>query len=151
MKSNKNKAQVSIEALVVFALILLVFTAMGVVIHQKSLDVSDLRVHIIQRRIANTLAENINQMNIVGEGYSQHFTLYTRYPGDEFNITVYRGEPTVFVEKELTEHAPLLTSEVYCCLDICEMDENKTVMHLNSTLTLEVINDRGKIFIGGVC
>jgi len=154
MKSNKNKAQVSLEFIVILAIVILVFAVMGFVIYMKYVELSDLRLHMTGRRIANTLADNINQISIVGEGYSQFFTLYTRYPGDEFNITFYRKEPTVFVEnieKEMTWYAPLLTTGVYCCLDICEMDENRTMIHLNSTLTTEVINYNNTVYIGEIC
>ncbi|MEA3255072.1 MAG: hypothetical protein U9Q22_04480 [Candidatus Altiarchaeota archaeon] len=151
MKSNKNKAQVSLEFLVVLAIILTLFIILCSVIHQKHMDLSNLRLHMTGQRIANTLAENINQINTVGAGYSQYFTLYTRHPKDEFNITFYKNEPMVFVKKGLTWGAPLLTPEVYCCLDLCEVDENKTILHLNSTLTTEVINYNGKIFIGADC
>lgn len=152
MNLNIKKAQVSLEFLVVMGLVLLIFSVMGYVIYQKYIELSDLRLYMTGRRIANTLAENINQINIVGEGYSQYLTLYTRYPGDEFNITFYRNEPTVFVEKEMTWHAPLLTTEVYCCLpNICEMDVTRTIMHLNSTLSTEVINYNNTVYIGKVC
>jgi hypothetical protein len=152
MNSNKNKAQASLEFVIVMSIMLFVFAIMGFVIYQKYVELSDLRLYLTGRRVANTLADNINQVNIVGEGYSQRFTVYTRHPGDNFNVTFLRDEPVLVVENEMTWYAPLLSTEIYCCLpDICEMGENKTIMRLNSTLTTEVINYNESIYIGMVC
>ena len=150
MKGGR-KAQISLEFLIVTALVLLVFIVMGIVLYQKYADWSALSLHVTGRNIANNLAESVNQVTTVGEGYSQYLELHTRFPGDEFNITFMREDPVVFVEREMNWHAPLLTTEVYCCLDICRESSDRVVMTLNSSLKTKVINYQNKIYVGRTC
>ena len=149
----KNKAQVSLEFLLVTSLVLLVLVVMGIVLYQKYIECSDLRLYVTGRNIANTLAGHINQMSMVGDGYSESFRIQPRYPGDELNITFKKKEPTVFVSaQEMTWQAPLLTTEVYCCMPaICQNSPGKVVLYLNQTRTMRVINYQKKVYIGVVC
>lgn len=152
-KVYQRKAQVSLEFLVVVSMMLILFILMGIVVYQKYAQWSDLQLYLTGRNIAKNLAENINQVSTVGEGYSEYFTISPRYPGDEFNITFKRREPTVFVNVDVMSwQAPLLTAEVYCCLKICDnSDPDKVVMKLNQTLKTRVINYQKKIYIGRIC
>ena len=147
------KGQVSLEFLIVTSLVLLVLVVMGIVLYQKYVEYADLRLYVTGRNIANTLAGNINQMSMVGDGYSESFSIQPRYSGDEYNITFKKNEPTVFVSvQEMTWQAPLLTTEVYCCLPrICTNFPDKVVLYLNNTLNTRVINYQKKVYIGGVC
>lgn len=148
----KNKAQVSLEYLIVTSLILLFLVVMGVILYQKYTEWADLRMHLAGRTAANTMAESINQVVTSGDGYWQTFSVRSRYPGDEFNITFKRNEPTVFIDmQDMTMHAPLLTMNVTCCLPICVINGEKTILQLNNTLTTKVINRGNVIFIGQVC
>jgi len=149
--SRARKGQISLEFLVVSSLVLLVLIVMGIVIYQKYQEWSALSLHVTGRNIANNLAEGINQVTMVGEGYSQYMELHTRYPGDEFNITFMRNDPVVFVEREMNWYSPLITTEVYCCLNICKTETDKVVMTLNSTLKTRVINYQNRIYIGTIC
>jgi hypothetical protein len=147
-----NKAQVSLEYLIVTSLVLLFLVVMGVILYQKYTEWADLRTHLAGRSAANTLAESINQVVIAGDGYWQTFSVRSRYPGDEFNITFKRNEPTVFIDmQDMTMHAPLLTTNVSCCPPLCTTAGEKTILHLNTTLSTKVINKRNQIYIGQTC
>ena len=153
MRTN-NKAQVSLEYLIVTSLVLLFLVVMGVVIYQKYTEWADLRTHLTGRTAANTMAESINQVVAEGDGYWQTLSVRSRYPGDEFNITFKRNEPTVFIDlQDMTMHAPLLTTNVSCCLPTCVFEpvNGTTILHLNTTLSTKVINHGNVIFIGQVC
>jgi|WetSurMetagenome_2_1015567.scaffolds.fasta_scaffold05839_3 uncharacterized protein (UPF0333 family) len=150
--SFKNKAQVSLEYLIVTSLVLLFLVVMGVILYQKYTEWADLRTHLVGRAAANTMAESINQVVTAGNGYWQTFSVRSRYPGDEFNITFKRNEPTVFIDmQDMTMHAPLLTTNVTCCLSICSTVGEKTTLQLNNTLSTRVINHGNVIYIGQVC
>ena len=97
MRTN-NKAQVSLEYLIVTSLVLLFLVVMGVIIYEKYTEWADLRTHLTGRSAANTMAESINQVVTEGDGYWQTLSIRSRYPGDEFNITFKRNEPTVFID-----------------------------------------------------
>lgn len=149
---KRSKAQVSLEYLIVTSLVLLFLVVMGVILYQKYTEWADLRTHLAGRAAANTMAESINQVVASGDGYWQSFTVRSRYPGDEFNITFKRNEPTVFIDlQDMTMHAPLLTSNVTCCLPACTYDGERTVLYMNTTLTSKVINYRNQIYIGSIC
>jgi uncharacterized protein (UPF0333 family) len=152
-KHRGVRGQVSLEFLIVTSVVLLVLVVMGIVLYQKYVEYADLRLYVTGRNIANTVAENINQMSMVGDGYSESFTITPRYSGDEYNITFKKNEPTVFVSvQEMTWQAPLLTTEVYCCLPkICTNYADKVVLYLNNTLSTRVINYQKKVYIGVVC
>ena len=152
VKTKTNKGQISLEFLIVTSLVLLILVVMGMVIFQKYSEWSALRLHVTGRNLADNLADGINEISIVGHGYSQYVTLYTRYPGDEFNVTFKEGNPIVFVEQEMTWHAPLLTSEVYCCLpNVCETAGDKTIVHINNTQSMRIINYQNKVYLGQIC
>jgi uncharacterized protein (UPF0333 family) len=95
----KNKAQVSLEYLIVTSLVLLFLVVMGVILYQKYTEWADLRTQLAGRSAANTMAESINQVVTSGDGYWQTLSVRSRYPGDEFNITFKRNEPTVFIDR----------------------------------------------------
>jgi uncharacterized protein (UPF0333 family) len=150
----KNKAQVSLEYLIVTSLVLLFLVVMGVILYQKYTEWADLRTQLVGRSAANTMAESINQVVTAGDGYWQTLSVRSRYKGDEFNITFKRNEPTVFIDmQDMTMHAPLLTTNITCCLSICvnEPVSGKTILPLNNTLSTKVINRGNVIFIGQVC
>jgi len=153
MKTRQNnKAQVSLEYLIITSLLLLILIAMGIVLYQKYSEWADLRTHLAERTATNTIAETINQVVSSGDGYWQTFTVYSRYTGDEFNITFKRSEPAVFIETEdMTMHAPLLTANVTCCLPQCTSDGERTTLYLNAALSSKVINRRNQIYIGQTC
>lgn len=149
---NNDKAQVSLEYLIVTSLVLLFLVVMGVILYQKYTEWADLRTHLSGRSAANTMAESINQVVIAGDGYWQTLTVRSRYVGDEFNITFKRNEPAVFIDMhDMTMHAPLLTANVSCCLSICTFDGERTILPVNTTLSTRVINRHNQIYIGAVC
>jgi uncharacterized protein (UPF0333 family) len=148
----KNKAQVSLEYLIVTSLVLLFLVVMGVILYQKYTEWADLRTQLAGRSAANTMAESINQVVTSGDGYWQTLSVRSRYPGDEFNITFKRNEPTVFIDmQDMTMHAPILTTNITCCLSICTTSGEKTTLRLNNTLSTKVINQGNVIFIGQLC
>jgi hypothetical protein len=144
------RGQVSLEYLVVLSLILLFFVIMGVMLYQKYAEWANLRTYLAGRTAANTLAETIDQAVMSGDGYWQTFTIHSRYPGDEYNITFASKNPTVFVETEgMTLHAPILTGNINCTFSACSKTEDGFLLRLNDTVYLRASNRRNQIYLTG--
>lgn len=145
---HNSSGQVSLEYLIVTSLVLLFLVVMGVMLYQKYTEWADMRTYLAGRTAAITVAESIDQVTTEGDGYWQTFTIRSRYPGDDFNITFKPNNPTVFIEMQgMTLHVPLLTSNISCNISACKTTADETVLHLNNTASLRVINNQNQIYI----
>lgn len=135
------------EFLISVSLILIIFMVMSLVIYQKYVAVTDIKVDIAGRHTANTIAENINEVSSVGHGYSQFFTLPAGIYGYSYITEFYKNEPTVFVKSEMTWSAPLFTANITCLMNICETSGDITRINVNSTKRVRVSNHDGIIYL----
>jgi hypothetical protein len=147
----KNKAQASVEFLVVVSMLLILLGVAGMGLYKMYTEYVDLSLEMMGRDITLRTAENINQLVIVGDGYQKNFYLNTRYPGDEFNITISKTDQGVFVENERRWSLPLLTNKVYCCNLSCGTDGENMTVRLNTTQMVRMVNYQNMIFIGQKC
>jgi len=151
-KNRKDrKAQISVEFMVVTSIVLLTFMVMSFIIYFKYVEYSDLSLDLRGKEIAKKFAENINQMVIVGDGYAKYISLQVRYPGDEYNITVWRDKPELLVENRWDWSVPLLTSKVYSCLPEAVSTCEKTVITVNSSKRIPIENHNNRVYIGPIC
>jgi len=151
MNKLKMRAQASIEFLVVVSILLLLLGVVGVGLYKMYVEYADLSLEMMGRDITLRMAENINELVIVGDGYSKNFNLNTRYPGDEFNITISKTDRGVFVESTRTWSMSLLTNKVYCCNLSCSTDGENMTIRLNTTQMVQMVNYQNMIFVGQNC
>ncbi len=138
------------EFLIVISLVLIIFMIMNLVIYQKYVAVTDLKKNLEGRHTAKTIAENINEISSLGQGYSQYFTLLAAIYGDSYIVEFYKNEPTVFVKSEMTWSAPLFTANITCLMNTCETVGNVTVINVDSTKKVKVSNHEGIIYLEDV-
>ncbi|MCX6695515.1 MAG: hypothetical protein NTU61_04405 [Candidatus Altiarchaeota archaeon] len=157
--SGRKKGQASVEMVVTLGVILLVFILIGYVIFQRYSRTTDLKIYVTGQRIVNSLADNINSVNTIGDGYSMKVTLYPRmFSTLGYDIVFYRSEPTVFVHGEgfarsniLYFSSPISTSKVTClmkeCNNVCNNTESETCIKVNDTLNIMIVNYMNSIYI----
>jgi hypothetical protein len=146
-----NLGQASVEFLVVVSMLLILLGVAGMGLYKMYVEYVDLSLEMMGRDITLRMAENINQLVIVGDGYQKNFYLNTRYIGDEFNITISKTGQGVFVENDRRWTLPLLTNKVYCCNLSCSTDGENMTMRLNTTQMVQMVNHQNMIFIGSKC
>jgi hypothetical protein len=147
-----NLGQASVEFLVVVSMLLILLGVAGMGLYKMYTEYADLSLEMMGRDITLRMAENINQLVIVGDGYQKNFYLNTRYIGDEFNITISKTGQGVFVENEDRRWSlPLLTNKVYCCNVSCSTDGENMTLRLNTTQMVRMVNYQNMIFIGQKC
>lgn len=117
----RPKAQASTEFIIVFSIIAVILIAVGFLIQRQYSETTNFKLHAAGERIAKRFAENINEIAVVGEGFSQCFTT-SGYVSDitEYAVKFYPNESTVFIEAGgNTWSSPLLTAHSICTHSIC--------------------------------
>ncbi len=143
-----RKAQASIEFLVAFAIVVVIFLVFAVAMYQKSIQANEIKADMMGQRVANSIAEAINSVYIAGEGFSQTITLPEKISLSSYEVKFYRDEPTVFLFTETQSwSAPLVMPYVNCTMSICEFSDNTATMHINSTLNVKVSYIEDKIYL----
>ncbi len=128
MKSKK--AQVTVEMILVVALILLMFTLALVTAHRKNVESTDFKLQLDAKRIAQSLATNINSIAEQGPGYFKFFSLPAYlYGGNEYTINVSGNFVEIYWDTRYGEQGyitQVVTSNVSdYCIDKGEDSKNK--------------------------
>ncbi len=85
-----NRGQTTIEMIVVVGLILLLFSTVLVIAHRKTVESNNFKLMLDAKRVAQSVADNINTIAEQGPGYYRHFTLTPYlFGGHEYNISIY--------------------------------------------------------------
>jgi len=138
---NKEKAQASAELLITLSLILLIFIIVGFVLFQKFNATTDMKFDMEGQRIANSIAEGINEIAIVGDGYSHYINLQGDIQGLDYTVRFYANESIVEVNTlDMTWTSPLSTPRVDCTLDICSSDGKIITMQVDSARRVRIEN-----------
>ena len=149
---RKNKAQSSLEFLVTMSFILILLIILGYVIHEKYAKTNDLKLHIVGMRVSKTIADNMNEISSVGDGYSQYFTFPARLYGNNYTLRFYSQEAGVTVDSKMTWWAPLFTTKINCGMKECDGMCNKTgrevCMQVNERITAKIVNRGGNVLLG---
>ncbi|VVB51106.1 Uncharacterised protein [uncultured archaeon] len=151
--------QASVEFAVVIAAVFTIFIISGYVIYQKQVRSSDVKLQIEGDRILKIVAEAVNEVNIVGDGYHQTLTLPAQLYGDQpYEVFFVSDEPTVFMRGGSfvggTTHywsAPLSSPLIYCprydCASRCNQTLSETCLPITSETNVRVVNEHGKIYV----
>jgi len=154
-----RSAQASLEFLVTLASVMLVFIIASYFIYFKVVQTLDYKVYVQGTHLANDLAESINVVNRVGDGYSVDVGVEERLYGNrEYTISFFRDEPTVFLHgssfsrgESLWFSAPLSTSDVVClvdeCLSGCNQSLGEVCLNVTGETSIRLVNRMGVVYI----
>lgn len=146
--ASLGKAQVSIEFLVSFGVILLLFTLFSVIVYQKFVETNEIKIDLKGQRVSNSLAQAINEVYLAGEGASMDFTFPDKIVLSEYEVRFFDGEPTVFLSTERQSwSSPLLTPYINCTLSQCSYSAGVTKLKINATLTINLVRREEKIYL----
>lgn len=132
---------------------------MSLLIYQRYARSTEIKTYMHGKRVANLIADNINEINTVGNGYYQYFTLPEKLYGNRnYTVSFFKDEPTVFVYGSsflsgitLYFSSPLNTVEVKCfmaeCNNLCNSSPDETCLVVNDTMSIRVVNDDGIVFL----
>jgi hypothetical protein len=153
------RGQTSIELLIILSTVVVVMAVMGLFIYQKYVRGDELKILIHGRRIVNTVANNVDAINTVGDGYSQKMTLPPYLYGNrDYSISFFQNESTVYLQGgsflrgiRLAWSAPLSTIKVWClmseCNNICNRTPYETCLKVNDTMNIRVTNSEGIVYL----
>jgi hypothetical protein len=160
MTGIKN-GQASIELMVVLSVMLAIFTIMGAIVYKNYIRSNDLKIYISGTRLSNHVADQINTLNAVGDGFATTFTIpESMYGNTNYTINMYSNESQIFIEGawfstggDLRFSSPISTGNVHCLREECTKRCNKTadeeclqVPNLNGTLELRLAKFAGGIY-----
>jgi len=144
---------------VVLSIVVVILSLMSLFVYQKYVRGSDLKIFVHGNRIINSIAGNVNEINAVGSGFSQHFTLpESLYGNREYSVHFFRNESVVYLKGgsflrgvELSWSAPLSTVEVGCLLPECGVQCNgsssEICLRVNGSMNVRVVNDNGVVYL----
>jgi len=153
------RGQASVEFLVVLSIVVVILAMMGFFVYQKYVRGSELKIFVQGNRVINTVADNINEINAVGSGFSQYFTLpESLYGSREYTIHFFENESLAYLKGgsflrgiELHWSAPISTVEVECLRSECNTGCNETpldhCLKVNGTMLVRAANDNGVVYL----
>jgi len=133
---TENRGQTSLESLVsiVFAMFILVMVAL--LAAQKNNEGTDLKIKTDSKRIATSLADNINMIAEQGSGFYKYFSIPEKVYGDnDYNISINSSLLEIDSENYAMVKQLLTANVTRYCLDKGPDKKNK------------VYNDQEKIYI----
>lgn len=137
---RSGKGQTTIEMIVVVGLVLILFTIVLLVAHRKAVDSNDFKMQLDAKRVANSVADNINAIAEQGHGYFRYFSLPEYlFGGADYDVEIYAN----FVEVNWTNRygdqsyiTQIVTSNATkYCLNMNESKMNK-VFNYNERVLL---------------
>jgi len=156
---KSNKGQASIEILVGLGIVLMILIIMGQLVYRSYAKSNDLKVYIFGARLANNVADDINVVNAVGEGYSTRILLPPSLFGSRnYTVNFFKNESFVFVEGSsfstgdtLTYSSPISTGRVHCLLKGCSSGCNRTssqeCLPVNDGMSFRVVKYAGETYL----
>ena len=105
------------------------------------------------------MADNINTVNSIGDGYSIMMTLpYRMYSTQGYDVVFYRNEPTAFIHGEsftisrpLYFSSPISTNRISClmteCNNVCNNSNVDTCLSVNRTMEVRIVNHLNTVYI----
>lgn len=132
--TNTTRGQASVESMFVLGVLLMIFILLGYTVYKNYVKSVDLKTSIGGTRLANGIADHINDLNALGDGYSASFVLPASLTGGgNYTVNFYKNESSVFVEgggfstgKELRFSSPISTSRIHCSMTECNYTCNKS-------------------------
>ncbi|MFH0862088.1 MAG: hypothetical protein V1875_03565 [Candidatus Altiarchaeota archaeon] len=157
--TTKARGQASIESMFVLGVLLMIFVMLGYTVFKNYVKSTDLKLHIAGARLSNVIADQINDLNALGDGYSSSFTLpETMVGGVKYTVNFYENESSVFVEgggfssgEELRFSSPLSTSRVHCIMPQCNYTCNKSsseeCLNVTGGVQMRLVKYAGRIYV----
>jgi hypothetical protein len=154
-----RKSQASVEFLIVLSAVILIIAMMGFFLYQRYIRGDELKIFVQGVRVVNTISDNVNEINMVGSGYSQYFTLpESLYGNRQYTVVFYKNESTVYLKGgsfvrgiELVWSAPISTNRLGCVIPECNQQCNTSIndicLKVNGTMTLRVTNEDGMVYL----
>ncbi|MFH1402985.1 MAG: hypothetical protein ABIH11_01790 [Candidatus Altiarchaeota archaeon] len=156
---KSNSSQVTVEFIAVMGILLMIFMMSSYVIYLKYVRTSDFKVYIDGLLAVTSIADNINTVNMVGDGYWMYFNIPARlYAFSDYNVSFFPDQPTVFVKgsafargKTLYFSAPISTMRVECflrhCNGLCNVSVSERCIHVNESIDARVLRRQGRVYI----
>jgi hypothetical protein len=156
---KSRSSQISVEFVTVLGLLLMIFMIAVYVIYLKYTRTNDLKVYVDGLMLVTKIADNINTVNMVGDGYWMFFTIPARlYAFSDYNISFYPGESTVFIKgstfskgRTIYFSAPISTKRTECylkhCNSICNTTGDEACIFVNESIKVRVLRYQGRVFL----
>jgi hypothetical protein len=134
-------------------------SVMGFFLYQKYVRSDELKILVHGNRVVNIIASNVNEINSVGSGYTQYFTLEdSLYGRRNYSVSFFQNESTVYLRGgsfvrgiELFWSAPISTINVGCLMSECNAGCNKSTsevcLMINDTMNVRVTNQDGVVYL----
>ena len=156
---RRGRGQASLEFIINLGIVLMILTMMTYIVYKSYVKSNDLKVYIYGQRLANHIAEGINDLNAVGSGYSTTIDIPANLYGNmNYTVSFYENESSVFLKgsgfassEYLTFTSPISTDNVHCILSQCHNKCNRTLTEkcllVNSSMELRFVSYAGGIYI----
>lgn len=156
---KKRRGQASLESMFVMGVLVMIFLLLGYTVYKNFVKTADLKLHIAGSRLSKSLADRINDLNALADGYSSHYSLpQNLVGGGSYTVDFYDNDSTVFIEggsfstgDKLTFSSPISTSRVMCILPQCGYTCNKTssdqCLNVTDDTELRLVKYSGKIYL----
>ncbi len=136
------KSQVSIEFLVTLSIILVISIVIGYLFYHKLVIITDIKKEIVAKRIIRGLAENMNDILMVGSGHSHQIILPKDiYGGGKYEIYFHNDEPSIFIKSgKINWFAPIFTQRIGCTMKRCKYKGNTTNILIENITNIRISN-----------
>ncbi len=135
---NRKRSQASLELSTVISFVLVVFMVIMVVVLQKQQEAYETQVFMDAKRVASSLANNINTIAQNGNGYYRYINMPAElHGGIEYEIEL--GDNLVWISYAgETWGAPIITADA-------------TLVHLEKGGEICISNINGSIIVNDIC
>jgi hypothetical protein len=87
---RSNKGQTTVEMIVVVGLIMIIFILVMLITHTKTVESNDFKLQLDAKRVAQSVADNINTIAEQGHGYYRFFALPPYlFGGEDYGLSTY--------------------------------------------------------------
>jgi hypothetical protein len=87
---RSNKGQTTVEMIVVVGLIMIIFILVMLITHAKTVESNDFKLQLDAKRVAQSVADNINTIAEQGHGYYRFFALPPYlFGGEDYGLSTY--------------------------------------------------------------
>lgn len=87
---HSSRGQTTVEMMVVMGLLLVIFTLVLLMVYTKTVESNDFKLQLDAKRVAQSVADNINNIAQQGDGYYRFYELPLYLLVDEdYNLSVY--------------------------------------------------------------
>ena len=131
-----RKGQTSIETIMSIMFVLFILVIISLFASERSREAEGIKLRIDAKRVASSLADNINNIAIQGPGFYRYFSLPdTLYGVTEYNLSIYRDFLEISAQNYTWTTQTVSSGITTYCMDKGSFKRNK------------VFNDDDRIYI----